>query len=42
MQNLELVKLSKKGIDLQKLMMSFKNFNKLQKEIKQDEVFAGL
>jgi len=41
MMNIELSKVREK-YDLEKMMIDFKNFKKLQKEIKQDEVYRGL
>ena len=41
MMNIELSKVREK-YDLEKMMIDFKNFKKLQKEIKQDEVYQGL
>ena len=41
MMNIELSKIREK-YDLEKMMIEFKNFKKLQKEIKQDEVYRGL
>ena len=39
--NIEFSKVREK-YDLEKMMTEFKNFKKLQKEIKQDEVYRGL
>ena len=39
--NTELQKIRQK-VDLEKLMIEFPNFKKLQKEIEQDEVYRGL
>ena len=41
MMNIEFSKVREK-YDLEKMMTEFKNFKKLQKEIKQDEVYRGL
>jgi hypothetical protein len=41
MMNIELSKIREK-YDIEKMMLEFKNFKKLQKEIKQDEVYRGL
>ena len=41
MMNIELSKIREK-YDIEKMMIEFKNFKKLQKEIKQDEVYRGL
>ena len=41
MMNIELQKI-RETLDLEKMMVEFTNFKKLQKEIKQDEVYRGL
>jgi hypothetical protein len=41
MMNIELSQIREK-YDIEKLMVEFKNFKKLQKEIQQDEVYRSL
>ena len=42
MMNIELSMLKEKGIDLDKVMRGYKNLRRLQREIRQENVFKGM